>query len=72
MVRRTPPMTGQLTLDDCTPDWAEPEPPPRRQPGDHTPSPFDLRQHEMHDLRDQRAGPLALWTAHTIDTGEYL
>lgn len=63
-------MTGQLSLDDCQPDW--PVDPADHQPGDHTPSPFDLRQHEMRDLRDQHAGPLALWTAHTIDTGEYL
>lgn len=60
-------MTGQLALDDCQPDWPYPA-----EPGDHQPSPFDLRQHEMDDLRDQHAGPLALWTAHTIDTGEYL
>jgi hypothetical protein len=61
-------VNGQLTFDDCTPDWPEIEP----QPGDRTPSRFDLRQAEMHDLRDQRAGPLALWTAHTIDVGSYL
>lgn len=62
-------MKGQLTFDDCTPDWTNPA---DHQPGDHAPSPFDLRQHEMRDLRDQRAGPLALWTANTIDTGSYL
>lgn len=61
-------MTGQLAFDDCTPDWATPEP----QSGDHAPSPFDLRQDEMRDLRDQRAGPLALWTADTVPTGRYL
>ena len=61
-------MTGQLTFDDCTPDWTAVEPPA----GDHTPSRFDLRQDEIHDLRDQGAGPLALWTAHTIDVGSYL
>lgn len=69
MVRRTPPMTGQPAFDDCTPDWVAPA---DRPPGDHTPTPFDLRQHEMHDLRDQRADPLALWTAHTITAEEYL
>lgn len=25
-------MTGQLTFDDCAPDWPEPEPPPRQRP----------------------------------------
>ena len=68
MVRRTAPMTGQLTFDDCAPDWPEPEP----QSSDRTPSRFDLRQDEMRDLRDQHAGPAALWTAHTIDVGSYL
>ena len=68
MVRRATPMTGQLTFDDCTPDWPATDQPP----GDHAPSPFDLRQHEMRDLRDQRAGPVALRTAHTIDVGSYL
>ena len=58
----------QLTFDDCTPDWTATD----RQPGDHTPSRFDLRQDEMHDLGDQHAGPLALWTAQTVDTGSYL
>lgn len=62
-------VNGQLAFDDCTPDCREPV---DHQPGDHGPSPFDLRQDEMHDLRDQRAGPVALWTAHTIDVGSYL
>ena len=59
----------QLAFDDCTPDWTEAA---GHQPGDHTPTRFDLRRHEMRDLRDQHAGPAALWTAHTIDAGEYL
>jgi hypothetical protein len=42
------------------------------EPGDHPPTPFDLRQHEMRDLRAQGPGPLALWTAHTVPTQEYL
>ena len=25
-------MTGQLTFDDCTPDWPAPEPPARQRP----------------------------------------
>lgn len=58
----------QLTFDDCTPDWPDPDHPP----GDHKPTRFDLRQHEMRDLRDQHAGPHALWTAHTINAGSYL
>lgn len=68
MVRRATPMNGQLTFDDCAPDWTVVEP----QPGGHTPTRFDLRQDEMRDLRDQHAGPLALWTAHTVDVGSYL
>ena len=62
-------MNGQLTFDDCAPDWPTPA---GHQPSDHTPSRSDLRQDEMRDLRDQCAGPLALWTAHTIDVGSYL
>ena len=55
MVRRATPMTGQLTFDDCAPDWPES---PDTQSSDHTPSRFDLRQDEMRDLRDQHAGPV--------------
>lgn len=39
---------------------------------DHAPNPFDLRQHEMRDLRHQGAGPADLWTADTVPTEEYL
>ena len=53
----------QLTLDDA--NWAT-------EPGDHQPSRFDCRQHEMRDLRGQAAGPHALWTAETINPGSYL
>ncbi|MEU3613453.1 hypothetical protein ABZ725_14215 [Streptomyces sp. NPDC006872] len=59
-------MTGvQLALE-----WSEPcnDPQPTNQP----PTPFDLRQHEMWDLRGQGPGPLALWTAHTVHAPEYL
>lgn len=42
------------------------------EPGDHQPSRFDCRRHEMDDLRGQRAGRVALWTAHTVPTQEYL
>ena len=42
------------------------------EPADHPPTPFDLRQHEMRDLRDQGPGPVALWTATTLPTQEYL
>jgi hypothetical protein len=38
----------------------------------HTPSPFDLHQHEMRDCRNQGPGPFALWTAHNVPTGSYL
>lgn len=61
-------MTTQLTFDDCTPDW----PALDDQPGDHTPTRFDLRQDEMHDLGDQGAGFYALRTAHDVDVGSYL
>lgn len=59
----------QLTLDDCEPDWHYPG---DGEPGDSAPTRFDCRQHEMRDLRDQHASPVALWTAHTIDPGSYL
>lgn len=39
---------------------------------DRTPSQFALRQAEMEDLRAQGARPLALWTADTITTKDYL
>lgn len=55
----------QLTLSDCEPAWTD-------EPGDHQPTRFDCRQHEMRDLRGQSAGPHALWTAHTVQTGRYL
>lgn len=41
-------------------------------PGDRPPTPFDLRQHEMWDLRGQHANPAALWTAHNVPTGDLL
>ncbi|NEY33056.1 hypothetical protein GTU99_12790 [Streptomyces sp. PRKS01-65] len=55
----------QLTLDGSQPDQADEE------PTDH-PSPADMRRAELRDLRNQRAGPRALRTAHTIPTGSYL
>lgn len=67
-MRHTPPMTGQPALDDCQPDWDTEDPPP----GDRTPSRHHVRQQEMYDLRDQRAGISALRTATTLDVGEYL
>lgn len=60
-------MTGiQLALD-CEPTWN-----PDWQPGDRHPTPFDLRQAEIRDLRGQGPGPIALWTATTITCEEYL
>lgn len=50
---------------DCDPNWTD-------QPTDHTPTPFDLRTHEMRDLRHQGPTPTALWTAHNVPTGSYL
>lgn len=61
-------MNGQLSLDDCTPDWDEPEP----EDGDRTPSQYHVRQQEMYDLHNQGAGPYALRTAHDVPTGSYL
>lgn len=55
----------QLALD-CDPTWTD-------EPSDRPPTPFALRQHEMHDLRHQGTGPLALWNATTIHPDqEYL
>ncbi|MFM9616814.1 hypothetical protein ACKI14_02490 [Streptomyces turgidiscabies] len=52
MVRRTAPMTGQLTFDDCTPDWREPK--PRRQSAGaryHLSPCSDLRGQRIPDSR---------------------
>jgi hypothetical protein len=55
----------QLTLD--APDaWTN------HEPGDHQPTRYDCRQHEMRDLYGQAAGPHALWTAETVPAGRYL
>lgn len=60
----------------CEPTWTDPEPKPDDDEGPwcktSTPTPTDLRNTEMHDLRYQHAGFAALWTAHTIPTGSYL
>lgn len=53
----------QPAVTDCEPAW---------EPSDRPPTPFDLRQAEMRDLRDQGPGPVALWTATTITAEEYL
>lgn len=60
-------MTGQQFTLDCDPIWDT-----EYEPSDRTPTPFDLRQAEMRDLRDQGPGPRALWTATTINTEDYL
>jgi hypothetical protein len=56
----------QLALD-CEPAWN-----PDWQPGEREPTPFDLRQAEMRDLRGQGPRPVALWTDTTIKAKEYL
>lgn len=53
----------QPPATDCESDW---------EPSDRPPTPFDLRQAEIRDLRDQGPGPLALWSATTIPTKDYL
>lgn len=51
---------------DCDPTWHDhPE-------GDTPPPPGLLHLQELHDLRDQGAGPYALHTMTTIPTQEYL
>lgn len=59
-----------MTAAQAAPD-GDPTPLADR-PRDRTPSPFDLRVHEIGDSRGQGAGPLALWTAHDVPTQEYL
>ncbi|MER5715755.1 hypothetical protein [Streptomyces sp. NPDC002132] len=59
-------MTGEQLALDCEPTWTD------HQPANHTPTPFDVRQAEMWDLRNQGPGPYALWTARTIHAPEYL
>lgn len=58
-------MNGQLTFDDCTPDWPTPEPPPRQRPAGtrYYPGPRD-------DLRGQRLGSSRIVTIPI--RGEYL
>jgi hypothetical protein len=55
MVRRATPMTGQLTFDDCAPDWpADPEPRPQRRPAGtryHLRPQDDLRGQGIPDSR---------------------
>lgn len=57
---------NQLALDP-NPGW-----PTDCQPTDHTPTPYDCRQHEIRDLHGQGAGPAALWTARDIPARRYL
>lgn len=60
-------MTAEQLALDCDPTWTT-----DYQPTDRTPTPVDLRQAEIRDMRDQGPGPRALWTAHTIPVGSYL
>lgn len=64
-------MTVHWTTDipgvGCDPVWSS-----DYQPTDRTPTRLDLRHHEMHDLRNQGAGPRELWTAHDVPVGSYL
>lgn len=59
--------TTELPGFDCDPAWSD-----DYQPNDRTPTRFDLRHHEMHDLRNQGPGPHALWAAHDVPAGSYL
>ncbi|WP_329472681.1 hypothetical protein OIE75_29480 [Streptomyces sp. NBC_01723] len=54
-------------LPFCDPLWTD-----DWEPGDRPPSAFDLRQAEIRDLKRQRAGTKALWTADTVPTSHYL
>ncbi|MFM9635925.1 hypothetical protein [Streptomyces turgidiscabies] len=51
----------------CDPAW-----PDIYQPDDQPPSVFICRLAEIADLQGQGPGPVALWTARTLDTGSYL
>jgi hypothetical protein len=47
-------VNGQLTFDDCTPDWPVPEPPARQRPGGtryHVPLQSDLWGQHLHGSR---------------------
>ena len=68
MVRRTAPMTGQLTFDDCAPDWPEPEPRPQRRPAGtryHVAPQSDLLGQRLHVRRTSRIVTIPI-------SGEYL
>ena len=51
---------------DCDPRWTDGE------PTDRTPTPFDLRAHEIRDCRGQHAQPVELWGATTLNPQEHL
>lgn len=75
----TPPSTSprRVTSDRRREPARLPRSALREEPGDRgrrglAAAPFDLRQHEMWDLRGQGPGPLALWTAHNVPTGDLL
>lgn len=47
-------MNGQLTFDDCTPDWPAPEPPARQRPAGtryYVGTQSDLRGQRLHTSR---------------------
>lgn len=60
-------MNGQLTFDDCLPDWPYPA-----KPEDRTPSRWTCREREMDDLDGQGVRRVALRTAVSVPTQEYL
>ncbi|MFC9287252.1 hypothetical protein [Streptomyces sp. NPDC057052] len=60
-------MTGVQLAFDCDPTWTN-----DWQPSDRTPSPFDLRQAEISDLRHQGAPLVGIYRATTIHAPEYL
>lgn len=65
-------MTVLWTTEELPGRAFDPEPDDEDGPWCHTPTPTDLRQHEIRDCRGQHAGPIALRTATTIDPGRYL
>lgn len=61
-------VNGQLTFDDCAPDWPEPEPQPQRRPAStryHVAPQSDLLGQRLHVRRTSRIVTIPI-------SGEYL
>ncbi|MDF2712879.1 MAG: hypothetical protein K0R62_8531 [Nonomuraea muscovyensis] len=58
--------TAEQLAFDCDPTWTDPP------PTDDRPTPWDIRQAEISDLRHQGAALIGIHRATTVPTGSYL